>query len=97
MADAALETRAAVHPKLLLMINGVIKRKCCGRERGVKPYAWGLPTTRQGCVANLAQGVVQRRLPLPVWGLDGYGVELCSRRKTLVALLDHQLPFLDHV
>jgi hypothetical protein len=51
----------------------------------------------KSCVANLAQGVVQRRLPLPVWGLDGSGGELFSRRKTLVARLDHQLPFLDHV
>jgi hypothetical protein len=41
---------------------------------------------------------VQRWLPLAVWGLDGQGVELCSRRKTLVSPpLDPQLLFLDHV
>jgi hypothetical protein len=44
----------------------------------------------------LLTGVVQRRLPRALWGLDGQGVALCRRRKTLVSLLDHPRLVLEH-
>ena len=37
------------------------------------------------------------QLPLAMWGLGGEGVEQFGRSEPLVSLLDHQLPFLDHV
>jgi hypothetical protein len=52
---------------------------------------------QDGCVANFAQQVVKGQLPLSVGGLGGQGVEQFGRSEALVSLLDHQLPFLDHV
>jgi hypothetical protein len=56
-------------------------------------------TSRGGSiyVANFVQEVVQGQLPLSVEGLRGQGVEQFGRSEALVSLLDHQLPFLDHV
>ncbi len=51
----------------------------------------------KGYVANFAQEVVKGQLPLSVEGLRGQGVEQFSRSEALGSLLNHQLPFLDHV
>jgi hypothetical protein len=40
---------------------------------------------------------VKGQLPLSVGELGGQGVKQFGRSATLVSLLDHQLPFLDHV
>jgi hypothetical protein len=50
-----------------------------------------------GCVANFVQEVVKGQLPLSVEGLSGQGVEQFGRSEALGSLLNHQLPFLDHV
>src|SRR5262245_17078065 len=53
--------------------------------------------TRDGCVANFAQGVMKGQLVLSVEGLCCEGVELFGRREALSSLLSYQLPFLEHV
>ena len=50
-----------------------------------------------GFVANFAQEVLKGQLPLSAGGLRGEGIELFGRSEAFVSLLDHQLPFLDHV
>ena len=50
-----------------------------------------------GSVANFAQGAMKGQLDLSVWRLSSQGVEQFGRSEPLVFLLDHQLPFLDHV
>src|SRR4029453_17756845 len=52
---------------------------------------------RAGSVANLAQEAMKGQLGLSVWRLSSQGVEQFGRSEPLVSLLDHQLPFLDHV
>ena len=50
-----------------------------------------------GFVANFAQEVMKGQWPPSVGGLGGQRVELFGRSAALVALLDYQLSFLDHV
>ena len=59
--------------------------------------AFHAPRMAKGCVANFAQEVVKGQLPLSVEGLSGQGVEQFGRSEALGSLLNHQLPFLDHV
>src|SRR5215831_10272901 len=55
--------------------------------------AW---TIRLGFVANLAQEVMKRQLPLSIEGLGSQGGEQCGRRKALPSLCDYELSLLDH-
>ena len=53
--------------------------------------------TLYGSVANFAQEVVKRQLPLSVGGLSSQGVEQVGRSEALVSGLHHHLFFLEHV
>ena len=71
----------------------------------VEAANWGAPKSGPyvgrgislGSVANFAQEVVKRQLPLSVWGLSGQGVEQFGRSEALFSGLHHHLSFLDHV
>jgi NADPH-dependent 2,4-dienoyl-CoA reductase/sulfur reductase-like enzyme len=56
-----------------------------------RPFPYG------GFVAHFAQEVMQGSCPSLWRELSGQRVALFGRREALVALFEHQLPFLDHV
>jgi hypothetical protein len=57
----------------------------------------GAPGEHESSVTNFMQEVLKGQLPLSARELCGQRVEVFGRREALVALLDHQLPFLEHV
>src|SRR5262245_14777920 len=56
--------------------------------------SWGI---LEGCVANFAEEVVKGQCSLSVEGLSGQGVDQFGHSEVLDALLNYQLPFLEHV
>ena len=52
---------------------------------------------RIGLCRKFGSGGHEGALPLSEGGLSGHSEELCGRSEGVVSLLDHQLPFLEHV